>query len=134
MMICAKRATFGKRSSISVITGAISEDIENSMRFYSICSRQYSLTFRKQAFFLIHVFGGPELRFFLDNCFDHGNMSYHEMITVMFREYSSDTGRMKVKGTLETFCLPLFMAEHDTSDISTGFTKLADHINSLAPY
>lgn len=113
--------------------GYISEDIGETMRIYSICSKPYRLFRAQQADLFVHVFSVSARRFFFDNCFTRDNMCFPEMAAIMMQEYGSDARNMQIKGTLETPRFRSFMEERGITDISEGLTKLVDYLNTLAP-
>ena len=60
-------------------------------------------------------------------------MPFHIMVDVMTKEYVSDARQLQVKATLEILPLRSFMQDEDISDVSSGLSKLFEHINELSP-
>lgn len=72
--------------------------------------------------FFVQVLDGATRKPYFENC--HEYMKYVEIVEVMLSKYDSDSWQVKVKGTLETLRLKLFMEEEEISDISEGLTML----------
>lgn len=111
-------------------TGASGQSIDNLIRDYEIFAVQQCLDRHQLSPFFINALADPARQYFQQYC--SSRMLFDQIASTMRRHYNSDTNKLQLQSEMGSIDLTSFMLKNNVQDISSGFSKLIDHINALA--
>ena len=112
-------------------TGQLTQSIDNLIRDFHICSVQQALNTSQMSLFFVNALADPARQYFLTHC--SSNMPFQEIVTIMRRQYSSETRKLQIQYEMYSLDLTVCMHNNDIKNARIELTRIIDRINSPAP-
>ena len=112
-------------------TGSLTQSMDNLIRDFYICSVQQALNPSRMSLFSVNALADPARQYSLTHC--SSNMSSQEIVTIMRRQYSSETRKLQIQSEMDSLDLSVYMHNNDIKNARIGLSRIIEPINSLDP-
>ena len=112
-------------------TGSPTQSIDNLIGDFHICSVQQALNTSQMSLFFVNALADRAQQYFLTHC--SSNRLFQEILTIMPRQYSSETRKLQIQSEMGSLDLTIYMHNNDIKNARVGLTRIIDRISSLVP-